>query len=180
MAKRLQYKRLLMLALLLAVAFLGLGYRLVDLQIVRHTELSVKAQENTQHEMLLEPRRGDILDVRGNLLATSLFVKTVCADPSLIGNRAADVARALAPLLQKAEAQLTQQLTPRIHQNEKGQNVTNEYVILKRKVPIETWQKNSACHDQSLLWPGRKEIDARRAGFLPESTSKRSIYRAAG
>src|SRR4051812_15030169 len=110
MPKRLQYRRLLMLALLLAAAFAGLGYRLVDLQVLRHQELSVKAQQNTQHELQLEPRRGDILDCKGNLLATSVFVKTLCADPTLIGNRQADVARVLAPLLELNEAQLVQRL----------------------------------------------------------------------
>src|SRR5437868_67549 len=113
MAKRLQYKRLLALTVLLIAAFAGLGYRLVDLQVFRHDELAVKAMENTQQEMLLEPRRGDILDCRGNLLATSIFVKTVCADPSLIGNHASEVARVLAPLLGKTEAQLVPQLTPK-------------------------------------------------------------------
>jgi cell division protein FtsI/penicillin-binding protein 2 len=141
MAKRLQYKRLLALAVLLVAGFFGLGYRLVDLQVFRHDELAVKALENTQQEMLLEPRRGDILDCRGNLLATSIFVKTVCADPSLIGNRAPEVARILAPFLQKPEVQLVQQLTPRTRQNDKGETVTNAYVILKRKVSSETWQK---------------------------------------
>src|SRR6266704_3039382 len=145
MAKLLQYKRLLMLALLLAAGFAGLGYRLVDLQVVRHEELRVKALENTQQEMLLEPRRGDILDNRGNLLATSIFVKTVCADPSLVGNRSTEIARALAPLLQKTESQLLQQLTPRVRQNDKGETVTNAYVVLKRKVSVETWQKIQAA-----------------------------------
>src|SRR6478672_5561676 len=125
MPKRLQYRRLLTLAMVLAAAFFGLGYRLVDLQVLRHDELRVKAMENTQHEMLLEPRRGDILDCKGNLLATSVFVKTVCADPSLIGNRAPEVARALAPLLAKPETQLIQQLTPKVRQNERGETVTN-------------------------------------------------------
>ena len=75
MAKRLQYRRLVWLALLLCLAFAGLGYRLVDLQVLRHEELSAKAQQNTQREFLLEPRRGDILDAKGNLLATSVLVK---------------------------------------------------------------------------------------------------------
>src|SRR5438128_4493397 len=144
MAKRLQYRRLLMLALLLAAAFAGLGYRLVDLQVLRHEELSLKAQQNTQYEFVLEPRRGDILDAKGNLLATSGFVKTVCADPSLIGNHAAEIARALAPWLQESENKLAQKLTPRVRRNEKGEAVTNRFVRLKPKVPLETWQKIQA------------------------------------
>src|SRR3954454_18695247 len=110
MAKRLQYRRVLMLVVLVLVAFAGLGYRLVDLQVLRHGELSAKAQENTQLEFPLEPRRGDILDARGNLLATSILVKTVCADPTMVGDRQSEIAHALAPLLQLNEAQLVERL----------------------------------------------------------------------
>jgi cell division protein FtsI (penicillin-binding protein 3) len=144
MARQLQYRRLVLLALLLGVAFAGLGYRLVDLQVLRFEELSVKARQNTRREFLLEPRRGDILDARGNLLATSVFVKTVCADPALLGNRQAEVARAIAPLLQISENELVQRLMPRMERNAEGTIVTNHYVVLKRKVQVETWQKIQA------------------------------------
>ena len=82
MAKRLQFRRLLTLAALLTLAFAGLGYRLVDLQVLRHEELGKKAQQNTEHKFFLESHRGDILDIKGNILATSINVKTVCADPA--------------------------------------------------------------------------------------------------
>src|SRR5260370_31354357 len=98
MAKKLQFRRLFMLTLVLGLAFAGLGYRLVDIQVLRHDELSSKAQQNTQREFFLEPLRGDIFDCKGNLLATSIFVKTVCADPVLVGNQQSVVARAVAPL----------------------------------------------------------------------------------
>ena len=141
MAKQLQYRRLVLLALLLGAAFAGLGYRLVDLQVLRYEELSARARHNTRREFLLEPRRGDILDAKGNLLATSVFVKTVCADPALIGKRQAEVARAVAPLLQVSESELLQRLTPRLTRNANGAIITNHYVVLKRKVQVETWQK---------------------------------------
>jgi cell division protein FtsI/penicillin-binding protein 2 len=141
MTKRLQLKRVLTLLGLLGLAFAGLVYRLVDLQVRRHDELAGKAQQNTQREFWQAPRRGDILDARGNLLATSLFVKTVCADPVLIGNQQAVVARTLAPLLQMSEGDLYQRLLPRLAKNQKGETVTNRYVVLQRKVADETWQK---------------------------------------
>jgi len=141
MAKQLQYRRLVLLALLLGVAFAGLGYRLVDLQVLRYEELSTKARDNTRREFLLEPRRGDILDAKGNILATSAFVKTVCADPALIGNRQVEVARTIAPLLQASESELVQRLAPRLGRNAQGAIITNHYVVLKRKVPVEVWQK---------------------------------------
>jgi cell division protein FtsI/penicillin-binding protein 2 len=141
MAKRLQYRRLLLLAILLAAAFAGLGYRLVDLQVLRHESLSVLAQQNTQRQFFFEPRRGDILDCKGNLLATSISVKTVCADPSLLGNYQADVARAIAPLLQMSESDLIQKLQPKVTKNDKGEMATNSFVRLKTRVPIETWEQ---------------------------------------
>ncbi|MES1180704.1 MAG: stage V sporulation protein D, partial [Verrucomicrobiota bacterium] len=103
MTNKQQIRRALLLLLFLGAAFVGLGYRLVDLQVLRHDELSAKAEQNTQREFWQAPRRGDILDVNGNILATSVAVKTVCADPSLIGNFQPYVARAIAPLLNLGE-----------------------------------------------------------------------------
>src|SRR5262245_55737111 len=98
------------LLLLLGAAFAGLGYRLVDLQVVQHDALKAQAQNNTQRRYLVEPRRGDILDARGHPLAMSVPVKRVCADPGLIGTHPAEVARVLAPLIQWDEAKLAQAL----------------------------------------------------------------------
>jgi cell division protein FtsI/penicillin-binding protein 2 len=142
MAKRLQYRKLLMLGLLLVAAFSGLGYRLVDLQCLRHDELSAKAQSNTRREFVFEPRRGDILDAKGNVLATSAFAKTVCADPSLMDERQADVvARAVAPLLEMNDQVLFQRLATRFRVNDKGETNLVQYVRLKQRVPAETWSK---------------------------------------
>jgi len=173
MAKELQYRRLVLLALLLGVAFAGLGYRLVDLQVLRFEELSAKARRNTRREFLLEPRRGDILDAKNNLLATSIFVKTVCADPALVGNHQAEVARAVAPLLQMSEGELTQRLAPRLIRNAQGGFTTNHYVVLKRKVQFETWQKVQAA--MAHLSFGLDEKKLPRA----EQASLRDLRRAA-
>ncbi len=141
MVKQLHYKRLLWLTVLLAAAFVGLGYRLVDLQVVRHGELSKEARSNTQYTFKLQPRRGDILDCNGNLLATSVFVKTVCADPSLIGGHQAEVAQELAPLLQMPEGELEKRLAPHWQINKKGETNEVKYVMLRRKVSTDAWEK---------------------------------------
>ena len=141
MAKRIQLRRMVGMALLLSLAFGGLGYRLVDLQVLRHQEFSAKALHDTLRQFVLEPRRGDILDAKGNILVTTEQVKTVCANPALIGNLQAGVARALAPLLQASEASLCQRLTPRTHRNEHGRIVTNQFVVLKHRVKLETWER---------------------------------------
>ena len=141
MAQKVQFRRFLLLAMLICLAFAGLGYRLVDLQVLRHKELEEMARENRTRKFLRQPRRGDILDAKGNLLATSVFVKTVCANPTLIGGRQPEIARALAPLLQMPEAELHQKLLPRLGHDTTGKVITNRYVVLKRKVPTETFQE---------------------------------------
>jgi len=136
-----QLARLLAMLALVVAAFVGLGFRLVDLQVWRHGELAALAEKGSQEKIPQAARRGDILDANGNLLATTVPVKTVCANPSLIGNQQVAVAHALAPLLQMSEADLFQKLQPRLMKNSKGQTVTNQYTVLERKVSDETWQK---------------------------------------
>src|SRR5437016_13210624 len=98
MVKSLNLRRLFFLAALLCLLMIGLGARLVVLQLVRHEKFKRIAEWNTQSFFLREPRRGDILDVNGNPLATSVPIKKVFANPRFIGDRSAEVARALAPL----------------------------------------------------------------------------------
>lgn len=146
----------MLLVLLLGAAVAGLGYRLVDLQVLQHEKLSAEAARQAHEVIRREPRRGDILDARGNQLATSVFVKTVCANPPLLGGCQAKVARALAPLLEMGEGELYNRLLPRfrvnaqgqILTNRNGQPLTNQYLVLKRKVPLETWEKIRATMSQ--------------------------------
>jgi cell division protein FtsI/penicillin-binding protein 2 len=141
-----QFKRALALLALLMLAFAGLGFRLVDLQVWRHDALALLAEKNSQQTKWRLPKRGNILDANGNLLAMTRPVETICADPSLIGNQQAVVAHALAPLLQLNEADLCQHLTPRIVKNSRGETVTNglHYVRLQRNVSEEDWTKIQA------------------------------------
>ncbi|MGZ4962786.1 MAG: peptidoglycan D,D-transpeptidase FtsI family protein [Limisphaerales bacterium] len=120
----------------LVLAFTALGYRLVDLQVIRHHDLQTRAEHNTHRTISRPPMRGQILDIRGNPLATSIPAKIICADPSLVGDRRAEVARALAPLLQTNENFVFERLAPRLREDGK----TNGYIVLKRKVTLDTWE----------------------------------------
>src|SRR5213082_2422157 len=141
MIKALHLRRLLCLAILLCTVLAALGGRLVVLQALRHDKFRRIAEWNTQSFCLREPRRGDILDVNGNPLATSVPVKKVFANPRFIGERYLEVARALAPLLSYNEAELVLRLRPVIlRTNEHGTPVTNAAVNLKRKLSLEQWQ----------------------------------------
>jgi cell division protein FtsI/penicillin-binding protein 2 len=162
MNNKLQLRRAALLLVLLGAAFAGLGYRLVDLQVLRHDELSAREQRNTQHEFRQAPKRGDILDVNGNLLATSIPVKTVCADPSLISTQAWAVAQLIAPLLQLNETAIAQKLTPRtiLAKNAGGELVTNQvhYVRLAKNVSEPTWERIYAAMTNFTVDAGGRKL----------------------
>ncbi len=141
MIKPTHLRRLLALAVLLGLALSALGYRLVVLQVFQHEKYRQIAGRNTQRVFLREPRRGDILDARGNPLATSIPVKRVGADPRYVGRHAAEVAHVLAPLIQWDETALARRLQPVLRTNQAGLLVTNPPVNLRRKVTVEQWQQ---------------------------------------
>ena len=177
MMNKLQIRRSLLLLAFLAAAFGGLAYRLVDLQVFRHAELSRLADDNTQREYWQSPRRGDILDVNGNILATSIEVKTVCADPALIGNQQMLVARTLAPILHQDVNDLAQKLLPRIKRTMTGEFVTNglHYARLAKDVSLEDWSRitNALVHMAGNVDESKLSRDDRR---LLYNLRHRAIY----
>lgn len=134
-------RRIAGLAALLVLAFLGLAVWIGSVQLGQHERLQELAAFNLQHKVPRPARRGAILDRRGAVLATSVPTRTVCADPSLIFDHHELVVQTLAPLLQLPEADLRKSLAPRVWLSTNGVLVTNSYVVLKRKVPIEQWEQ---------------------------------------
>ncbi len=128
------------LGILLLAAFAALAGRLVDLQVVRHEELLGLAANNTVRTIVRDPMRGQILDIRGNPLATSVPCKVICADPTMVGNYRMAVAHALAPLLETNEEYLLERLAPRFVVAG-GKTNLSHYAALKRQVSLETWEQ---------------------------------------
>ena len=167
-----QHRRLTGIAVFLTVLFLALAAQLFNLQVLRHDELSLKAQQNSQKQISIAARRGNILDARGQLLATSIFVKTVCADPSLLGNRYAEVARVIAPVLGVNEDALRARLLPKCRTNEVGALVTNQYVVLLKKVSTEKWLTVSNAL-ANLTFPEEKnKLTRKERQFFTDLRSK--------
>src|SRR6185436_2609544 len=133
--------RMVVLTTILALCFAGLGCRLFELQYTRHEELRLLAENQHDQFYYREPPRGDIRDRRGNLLATSVPVKTICADPTLLKNHEAEMARFLAPLLKTNESALFTVFQQQTRTNNVGEVVPNQFGILKKKVSVEEWER---------------------------------------
>lgn len=150
MVKPKHLRRLLLLASLMSLVFLGLAARLVALQVVKHEKYRKIAENNTQSFALREPKRGDILDINGNPLATTFPVKRIFANPSFLGRHYVEVARVLAPLLNYSEAELITKLNPlKLHSS--GAVTTNMYANLHRKISMEQWQQVTQAMAEIVL-----------------------------
>jgi len=92
----------------LLLAFLGLAVlRAVQLQIVQASRLASMASDQSQREMEIPARRGEILDRRGVPLASSVEVDSLFLDPSQLGD-ARRAAQDLARVLHLDAAELVQ------------------------------------------------------------------------
>jgi len=150
------YARLFGLAAGLVLAFVALAVWVAAVQVGPLGPAPAREGVKAPPKALIPARRGSILDVRGHLLATSTPVKTVCADPVLVGaGQAGLVARTLAPILELPELELAALLWPRTRTNELGQVWTNRYVVLKHKVPLDRWQQ--ATQAMASLYAGVDE-----------------------
>jgi len=131
--------RALLIAGLLLAGMGALGWRLYDLQVIRHQELSQAA--NRLRRVKLPALRGVILDCNQNILAHSIGVHTVVVDPQVVDEEDARLARAKRPsrkpeLLQVLSDQL---VLPRAEVWAKL-NESGRYSVLKRNVSEETAQ----------------------------------------
>jgi len=96
-------RRLGVVIVLLLIATLGLVGRLAHLQLVNHQEYQERAQEEHQGSLVLNPRRGAILDHNGYPLAASVDAYDVMVDSQVWENsgQAQQRAEALADVLNR-------------------------------------------------------------------------------
>ena len=87
--------------------------RLAYLQVVRHADLSARAESQQVRTIETTPKRGDILDRNGNVLAYSVEADSIYAVPTDIGDPDA-AAAVLCRALRDCSARERQALAERI------------------------------------------------------------------
>jgi cell division protein FtsI/penicillin-binding protein 2 len=106
-------RRIVVAAGLLGLWVAGIEGRLVYLQIFRHADLVARAERQQSGTRTTPAKRGDILDRRGHLLATSVDVDSIYAVPSEIDNDEETVAK-LCAAFGDCSARETDALTDRL------------------------------------------------------------------
>ncbi len=152
--------RALVLAALLAFAFVGLAARLVVLQVARHHELLRAAEKQHSKTITLGPKRGSILDRHDQPLAVSSAAESLYALPSRIPDPRG-LGLALAPILGEQAGEIEKRLTS-----------DKPFVWVKRRLPPPVAQVVRDLGEPGLgfvkdslrLYPNR-ELAANLLGF---------------
>jgi len=121
---------------------LGLAARCIHLQVFRSDELLALARAQQERAITLDPRRGPIYDRNDNVLALSIDVDSVFADPSQIGDPGA-AARRLAPVLGMKAAEVRDKLASDRH-----------FVWLRRKVDPDLRRRIEALGIKGIAFTG--------------------------
>lgn len=153
--------RTLILAGVLACAFLGLAARLVVLQVVRHDDLLRVAEKQHSKTIALKPKRGSIVDRHGQPLAVSSSAESLYALPARIQDPDR-LAGALAAILNEPAAEIEKRLT-----------AERPFTWVRRKLPPPVAQAVRALREPGLgfvqeslrLYPNR-ELAAHLLGFV--------------
>jgi len=139
--------------IIVAAGFLGLWAagieaRLVYLQVICRADLVARAERQQMHTIPTPARRGDILDRRGHVLATSVDADSIYAVPSEIGDPASTVAK-LCDALGDCKPKERQALIDRLSRQK-------QFAYIRRQVSPDDARRVAALNLDGI-------------GFLPES-----------
>lgn len=151
MSPRQRRRRVSAFLLSLALAFVAIGWRLIDVQALEAQRYAELGRDQRVRQVELAAERGTIFDRDGNELALSVPQQTVWADPRVVSDPAG-YARQLAPLLAGGDdpVALEQVMLERLSKRDAA------FVYLRRKVDDDAAAKVAA-----LSLPG--------VSFVPES-----------
>ena len=123
----------------MVLAWVGLGYRLVEVQAIDAEQWSISGVEQVLHNEALPAPRGTIYDRDGVELAVTVDAVTVVADPSLV-TEPRRTARLVAPVLGLGVAAVTDVLSG-----------DGRFAYVARAIPTETADELDRVIDENDL-----------------------------
>lgn len=160
-------QRALVVVVLIGLWVVGIQARLIQLQVFQHTERAAQAERLQTGRITLPPKRGDIVDRRGELLAYSADARSVGVDPSFLADPAGAVT-ALCAALGDCTKEERRQLTEKFGRD-------TEWVPVRRADQVSPDQAARVASlempgvvltTESLRWYPKKEMAAHVLGFV--------------
>ena len=158
-------RRVVIVAVFLALWVVGIEAKLVYLQIFQRADLAARAERQQERTLPSPAKRGDIVDRRGRVLATSVDADTIYAVPTEIDN-AAGAANRICDALTDCDAKDRQSLTERLGQH-------RAFAYVKRQVAPDQAQRVAALNldgigftKESKRFYPNKELAAHLLGWV--------------
>jgi len=114
----------IVISVLCAVGLILVG-QLVRWQVIEHPRLKKMAEDEYQNELIIPPRRGEIRDSYGHLLAADMVEYDLSVSPNIVADPAALAVR-LADLLDKPRDELFEILASDVEWTPLAQNISQE------------------------------------------------------
>ena len=158
-------QRTLVTAVLIGLWIVGIEARLIVLQVVRHASLVKLATRQQMRTLDAAAKRGDILDRKGRVLATSVEADSIYAVPSAIDDPAA-VATALCKAFGDCTSKEREALVDKLGKN-------RPFAYVRRKVSPDDLRRVEALNLQGVgsfkedrrFYPN-KELAAHLLGYV--------------
>ena len=158
-------QRILWMAGFLAFWVAAIETRLVYLQVFARADLVARAERQQERTQPSPAKRGDILDRRGRVLATSVDADTIYAVPSAIGD-ATDAAKRICQALGDCEGRDRQALADRL-------GTRRAFAYVRRQVSPEQARRVAALNldgigfvKESRRFYPNKELAAHLLGYV--------------
>src|SRR5258707_1113296 len=158
-------RRIRAVAVVLAVWVAGIETRLVYLQVFARADLAARAERQQERTQPSPAKRGDILDRRGHVLATSVDADTIYAVPTAIGD-AADAAKRICDALADCDRKDRQALADRLGQR-------RAFAYVRRQVAPDQARRVAALNldgigfvKESKRFYPNKELAAHLLGYV--------------
>jgi cell division protein FtsI (penicillin-binding protein 3) len=158
-------RRIVVAAVLVGVWVAGIEVRLVYLQLFRHGDLMARAARQQSRTLPTPAKRGDILDRRGHLLATTVDVDSIYLVPSEIDDDEEAVAK-LCTALGDCSAREREALTDRLKRQ-------RNFAYVRRQVSPDEARRVAALNldgvgfiKESRRFYPNKELAAHLLGYV--------------
>lgn len=124
----------------ITLAFCGIFSRLCYLHVFKADELASIAESRRQTERILYARRGDILDVRGNILAATRPIIQLGVDPNSLTPDAYDKIAQLAEKIDLPESEIRKAFDKKFYTNSEGNKRPVRWVRLKEAISDDVYK----------------------------------------
>ncbi|MGH9142661.1 MAG: penicillin-binding protein [Vicinamibacterales bacterium] len=158
-------RRVAMVAALVGVWACGIEAKLVYLQVFDRADLAARAERQQERTPPSPARRGDILDRRGRVLATSVDADTIYGVPTEIANPA-DAAQKICDALRDCDARDRQSIAERLGQK-------RAFAYVKRQIAPDQAERVGALNldgigfiKESKRFYPNKELAAHLLGWV--------------